>query len=113
MKLFLYLSLFLNILIFLIFYKYSIDKNSIINELIIKKDKYKKSAWKLRTEKNPLQDSFESVSRTLINLRNGQLALVKDIQDTNIEDNPKEFKEDLINAILNLEFYLENNKNEN
>lgn len=109
----LYFSLLLNIFICLVFYKYSIDKNNTIKELSIKKDKYKQSAWNLRTEKNPLQDSFDHLSTTLINLRKGQEALVNDVMDTNIEDNPKEFKEDLINAIVNLEFYKETSKNEN
>ncbi len=107
-----YLLILTNILTLIIFYKYKIDKNSTIKELIIKRDKYKQSAWNLRTEANPLQDSFNKLNQLVSNFRKGQTLLAKDIEDTeNLND--KEIKQDMINAVLNLEFYSEISKNGN
>lgn len=111
-KFLLYFFVFTNLITLLIFYKYRIDKNSTIKELEIKRDKYKKSAWNLRTESNPLQDSFDQLNQLIANFRKGQELLSKDISETDDLNNP-EIKQNMIDAVLNLEFYSEVSNNEN
>jgi hypothetical protein len=107
-----YFLIFINFLTWLIFYKYKIDKNATINDLVIKRDKYKQSAWNLRTEQNPLQDSFDKFKELINNFKSGQQLLAKDIEETEDLNNP-EVKKNMIDAVLNLEFYSEISKNGN
>ncbi len=106
------LLLFINLVTLIIFYKYSIDKNSTIKELEIKKNKYKQHSWNLRTESNPLEDSFNKANDLINKFRLGQQILAQDIMDTENLNDP-ETKKDMVNAVLNLEFYAEisNDKN--
>ena len=89
------------VIVLLVFKKYSIDTRATIKELKDDVQKYKSLAWKDYIGKN----QAPKFNWLYLNLKEQMSTLIKDLEDTDFNDYSSDIKQDILNALKNIDSY--------
>jgi hypothetical protein len=95
------LLVILLVIVLLVFKKYSIDTRATIKELKDDVQKYKSLAWKDYIGKN----QAPKFNWLYLNLKEQMSALIKDLEDTDFNNYSSDIKQDILNALKNIDSY--------
>jgi len=99
---------FLTFIAFIIFIKYVIDTKSTIKQLRLERDRYRIIVWKTNINK----DSGQKLNWLYKNIKFQISELINDIKDTDFDNYESDIKQEIINALNNIDNYSTKIENE-
>jgi hypothetical protein len=103
-----YFLLVLLLIFLLVFIKYHIDTTSTIKDLKIDSDKYKNLYWKEFVNK----DSRNKINWLYGNIKEQMAELIKDLKDTDFNNYEGDIKNEIIEALTNIDDYSTTTENQ-